>query len=370
MSMNREMICSWLGLTDKVWPPDPYALLGLSAEQCNGPAIEKQVHARMAKLRGYQLLHPEEATEGMTRVAQAYIVLFERHGSRTENKPPAPPVTASPPPAAATPPAPASQVYSDKAPPPPVAAAAAPARTLSDTAVAQKTRVDWQAAPPPVRGGPKSPLPAIPVGLPESTAAARSQAMDEMVAAAPTEEQVVRSLAEESEEASSGLVTLQMVIERADQTRQLLIAWRKAGRYLGNAKRRVTRAVDRADFSHQLEVLLEAAETYPAFVAHPGRPGYRAVALAHLEITPDVFNAMSEEPREQLARDWALAHKILLAHRRLLLAHFKSLRRRGLIGRAAHTLRISYHDHPVMWTGLAAAVGITACVLLGLTIVR
>ena len=79
--MNRDMICVWLGLADKHWPPDPYALLGLSAEQCDAPLIEKRVHEQMCRLRGYQLLHPEEATEGMTRVAQAYIALIERHGS-------------------------------------------------------------------------------------------------------------------------------------------------------------------------------------------------------------------------------------------------------------------------------------------------
>ncbi len=193
--------------------------------------------------------------------------------------------------------------------------------------------------------------------------------MDEMQAPAQTEEQVIRSLAEDSEEASSGLATLQSVLAHVDQTRQLLIAWRRAGRYLGNPRRKLTRAVDRADFSRCLDELLEAADSYPAFVAQPGRPGYRAVALAHLEIMPEVFNAMGTEPREQLARDWALAQKILLAHRRLLVGHFKSLRRRGMLGRAAHTLRTSFRNHPVMWTGLTATVAITACVLAALVLV-
>src|SRR4051794_40152957 len=86
-SMNREMICGWLGLADKRWPPDPYALLGLIPISCDVPAIERAVQMQMTKLRCYQLLHPEEATEGMTRIAQAYIVLVERHGSRAEAKP-------------------------------------------------------------------------------------------------------------------------------------------------------------------------------------------------------------------------------------------------------------------------------------------
>lgn len=333
--MNRELICGWLGLADKGWPPDPYALLGLAAEQCDAPSIEKRVHERMVQLRGYQLLHPEEATEGMTRVAQAYITLIERHGSRS-----------APPPAAAS---------------VPQAAVPLPAlqRGGDDTAVAQKTKLDWQAAPPPVRGGPKTPRAPIPVGIPEP-----ARPTLEGLPRAEKEEEIVRNLAEESPEALAGLVTLQAVIDRAERTRQLLIAWRRLGRYLGNPKRQVTRSIERADFARKLEALLEAAERHPEFVAHPGRPGYRAIALAHLEITPDVFNAMGEEPREQLARDWTLAHKILLAHRRFVLQRFKTLRRRSLLGRMAYTLRSSFDEHPVLWSGLGAAVGVAACVLV------
>jgi hypothetical protein len=337
--MNRELICGWLGLAEKSWPPDPYALLGLKAEQCDTPSIEKRVHERMVQLRGYQLLHPEEATEGMTRVAQAYIVLIERHGVRA----------APPPPAAAA---------------PEVRAAPVPAvqRSQDDTAVGEKTKLDWQAAPPPVRGGPKMPRAPIPVGIPEPAAPAKLAV--EEAPQATKDEEIVRSLAEESPEARAGLVTVGGVIERADLTRQLLIAWRRLGRYLSNPKRRVTRGIERTDFSRKLEELREAAERHPDFVAHPGRPGYRAIALAHLEISPDVFNAMSEEPREQLARDWALAQKILLAHRRFLLRQLKALRRRSLVGRALYALRSSLSDHPVLWSSLGAAVGVAACVLV------
>jgi hypothetical protein len=351
--MNRDMICCWLGLADKRWPPDPYALLGLNAEQCDAPSIEKRVHERMGKLRCYQLLHPEEATEGMTRVAQAYITLIERHGSRPEAK-------AAPAPA---PPAPATmrEPAAGSVPLPPVL------RSAGDTAVAQKTKLDWQAAPPPVRGGPKTPRAVIPVGIPEPQAAPQ-RALDDLPPA-ETAEQVITSLAEASEEARGGLVTLQAVIERADRTRQLLIAWRRLGRYLGNPKRRVTRGIERGDFARKLEALLEAAERHPEFVAHPGRPGYRAVALAHLQITPDVFNAMGDEPREQLARDWTLAHRILLAHRRFLLRQFKVLRRQGRFGRVVHALRSSFRDHPALWTGLAAAVGVAACVLVVMLVI-
>src|SRR5262245_51435634 len=75
--MNSKILCSWLGLPEMQWPPDHFALLGLKPGECDLRQIEKTVQDRMAKLRCYQLSHPEEATEGMNRVAQAFITLTE-----------------------------------------------------------------------------------------------------------------------------------------------------------------------------------------------------------------------------------------------------------------------------------------------------
>jgi hypothetical protein len=331
--MNREMIGTWLGLPEKRWPPDPYALLGLKPDECNAQRIEEKVQERMAKLRCYQLSHPAEATEGMNRVAQAFIFLVEQHCPRVEAKQPAP------------------------APPPPAPPQAA------EAPLTQEPVLDWQAAPPPIRNTRNTPLPVIPVGIPEPPVAAAAPPP----APVETDDDLVQTLAEESDEARSGLMTLRDVIDRADQTRQLLIAWRKAGRYFGNPKRQLTRNTEKNDFGRRLEALRDAAEAYPGFVAQPGRPGYRAVALAHLGIPPDVFNAMAEDQRDQLARDWAMGQKLLLAHRRFLLRQFKSLRRRNLFGRIEHALRISYRDYPVLWAlggATAAVVFLTALVVL------
>jgi hypothetical protein len=341
--MNRDMICTWLSLTDKRWPPDPYALLGLTPTECDAPKIELRVQERMKKLRCYQLSHPEEATEGMNRVAQAFINLIERH---------------------AAPVRPASQAAQAAA----SVAVSAPPRSEAAVQTVEPDTImpNWQAAPPPVRAAQKGPLPCIPVGPPEAPAPNYRATIEEPAAPVETEEQVILGLAEESDEARIGLVSLPLVLERAALTRQLLIAWRKAGRYLANPKRKLARGVEKQDFTNRLDTLLEIAERYPAFVAHPGRPGYRTVALAHLEIMPEVFNAMGEEPRTQLARDWSLAHKILLAHRLYLLRQFKSLRRRGRLGRIAHSLGSSFRDHPVLWGTFATAVGVTVLVLLGI----
>src|SRR6476620_11054727 len=75
--MNPEILCRWLGLPGTAWPPDPYTLLGLPAGERDPARIEQQVQERMARLRGYQISHPEEATEGMNRVAQAFLALME-----------------------------------------------------------------------------------------------------------------------------------------------------------------------------------------------------------------------------------------------------------------------------------------------------
>jgi hypothetical protein len=345
--MNRDIICNWLGLADKRWPPDPYALLGLTAAECNRTRIEERVHERMAKLRSYQLSHPDEATEGMNRVAQAFITLVERHGaSAAAPSAPAPPAP-TPSQAAAT-----EKVNGPLTPVP---------RALSDTAVAERTHLDWKAGPPPVRDSRHTPRAPIPISPPEPPAERPAEPEPRAV---ESEEQIIRSLAEDSEQAREAVLTLQAVMTRADLTRQLLIAWRKAGRYLANPRRKLTRPVEKTDFSRKMEALHEAAEPYPDFVAHLGRPGYRAVALAHLGIPPDVFNAMGDEPREQLARDWQLAHKILLAHRIFLLTHFKVLRRRGSVGRCVHTLRISYRSNPTLWRTFGIAVGIVAVLLI------
>src|SRR5262249_39855260 len=73
--MDAKILCRWLGIAD--WPPDHHALLGLKPGEEDSARVEQRVHERMAKLRCYQLSHPEEATEGMNRLAQAFICLTE-----------------------------------------------------------------------------------------------------------------------------------------------------------------------------------------------------------------------------------------------------------------------------------------------------
>src|SRR5438094_7222583 len=100
--MTHELICTWLGLPpEEGWPPDHYRLLGLPPGEGNPELIEQRVHQRLDSVRAYQMTHPEEATEAMNRLAQAFVCLTEpaarqiydaslRSKARTVEKPPDP----------------------------------------------------------------------------------------------------------------------------------------------------------------------------------------------------------------------------------------------------------------------------------------
>ena len=70
--MSRELICAWLKIPAEPWPPDPFVLLGLSPGETDRELIERHVHERMECVRRYQLAHPEEVTEVMNCLAQAF----------------------------------------------------------------------------------------------------------------------------------------------------------------------------------------------------------------------------------------------------------------------------------------------------------
>jgi hypothetical protein len=75
--MMHEQICQILGLSAEAWPPDHYTLLGLKRGESDRQLIEQRVHERMRQLRTYQLSYPDQATEAMNRLAQAYGCLTD-----------------------------------------------------------------------------------------------------------------------------------------------------------------------------------------------------------------------------------------------------------------------------------------------------
>ncbi len=308
--MNAELLRGWLGLTEANWPPDDRALLGVGPGERDLARIEQKVQERLATLRCHQLSHPEEATEGMNRLAQAFVHLMDGCSPRRET---------------------CENVDSVSA---------------EETTIDRKTRLDWQAAPPPVRhstpsssnNGKKS----IPKALPAPNAVANSQ--------------MIVHLAQRSPEARAGLGTLDAVIRRIDETRRVLIAWNSAGRWLREPKRKVAKPVDDQDLSRRLNAVSEALNSFPAIVGYPGKPGYRVAATARLQLNSLLVRGMDLEHRELLSLDWANGRNVLLEYRRFLLQHLKTLRKRGPMARGLHAIRSLVNDHPYVLTLILAGL--------------
>lgn len=330
--MNQELLCSWLSLPGSTWPPDPYALLGVAPGETDLQKIERHVHDRLAKLRCYQLAHPEEATEGMNRLAQAFICVSE-----AANK------------------AAAASAHA-------AAPKAAKPRIHDDTAILQKTTLDWRTAAPPVRGA------AAPAKMGDSASVLVAKPLVAPPAPPDAAEQAAALAAElaRSPEASAGLATLADVVMRVEQTRSLLTAWLAVGTQLHRPIRKPPTAVERALFAHQLATIRAVTDTYPAFVGQPGKPGYRVAALARLAMTYDMFKNMDPRQREDLLRDWDTARRVLLEHRKYLRRQFASLRHKGLLGRVLRFVRTTVTDHPYLSGAVATALlGLSAYAMWG-----
>ncbi len=316
--MNQEMLCGWLGLPKTAWPPEPRTLLGLRPEDQDPALIETRVQERMSKLRCYQLSYPEEATEGMNRLAEAFISLTEtRKKQDSAILPPA-----SPAPATAT--------------------------------------ADWREAPPPVQHEPEDAPQAIVEPASVEVAVAQPFAAPAKPIRRGMDPRLLRELAVESDEATSNLATLEAVIERVDRTRILLHAWDRLGKSLKSTSKKVTPKESEA-FATRLNKVAHAIEDYPAFLGHPGKPGYRVVVQARLGIPLATVRAMNEEQREDLLADWQAGRQILLEHRKYLLKLFKSMRRRTAAGLVLHAVRAMVNDYP-LWT-LAGAFVVVASIV-------
>src|SRR5260370_859772 len=97
--MIQEQICQILGLAAEDWPPDHYTLLGLKRGESDTQVIEERVHERMQRVRPLQLTYPDQVTEAMNRLAQAFSCLtdsgarkvYDESLRRVPGGPPTPP---------------------------------------------------------------------------------------------------------------------------------------------------------------------------------------------------------------------------------------------------------------------------------------
>jgi hypothetical protein len=346
--MSREQICSWLGLPPGEWPPNHYRLLGLEPGESDAGLIEQRVHQRLDAVRRYQMMHPEQATEAMNRLAQAFVCLTEPAAKRRYDvevlglAPPAPTAAAvavaEPPAAASNPPggwaAGYSETVTDERP---VQACPPTPYPFSDTKVIVAATDDTVLPPPPVRRAPQTnvelPVPELAVPDPAAPPVAPSDDLPTPPPAAPEPPSKVdpaEKLAR-SKPARRGLGTRRAFLLRAQKTRRLLYLWHQLGKYLSSPRRRLPRPTEAAPLVGLLKDLDAELEQFPPLLGEADQPGFHVVNLARQgDLDRPAFHLLDRGERESLSRHWLSGKTLLEAHRAFLLGELRLMRRRGV----------------------------------------
>jgi hypothetical protein len=168
--------------------------------------------------------------------------------------------------------------------------------------------------------------------------------------------------ASRSAAARRGLGTRRALYQRLAHTRRLTRAWERAGKYLGNPKRKLNRPAEATEFINQLKALREALEGFPPLLGEAGQPGYSVVVLARQPTPVPVFQTLLAGQRETLAQHWKGGRQFLQAHREYLRLEIQAVRRRGSLGRALRAARHAINDNagPVLLLLLALLAIIAA----------
>jgi hypothetical protein len=358
--MSHDLICAWLKLPTSSWPPDHYTLLGLEPGDSDAARIDQQAHERLELLRRYQLAHPDQVTEAMNRLAQAFdclsnpaakkaydAVLFPDRAAPVEAPPPLAPSPVvevpAPPPAEAVPPAPVPPAVSPLAPvttdpssPDPLAWLYGPwSQGVLDTPLTPETI----AAPPPSAAAAEPPLQLDPADPALQIAAL-------------------------SPPARRGLGTKRALYYRISRTRQLLRAWMVIGNYLGDAGRPLTSKAEAIELGRHLTAARQLLQDFPPILGQAGQPGYLVVVLSRQQMIVQTFRSLLPSQREALAKDWLKALELLAAHRRFLRDELWALRRRGWLWRGFRVVRALVLDHPGLWLLLLALLAVNLVVPL------
>jgi hypothetical protein len=366
--MTHEMICSWLGLGDGVWPPNHYQLLGLEPGEVDAVLVEQRVQQRLDSIRRYQMMYPEQATEAMNRLAQAFVCL-------TEPK--------------------AKKLYDDSL----LGSPARPQADLSpsslDTAVhpidmqktwTSKSTRPLSAVPPPVPAKPP-PLPAKPPPLPPTVSSntsapprvppmpplppAADPAPTVVIAAAPPQAQPVPAPpleridpileAARCPEARRGLGTRRAIYQRLLLTRKLLRLWDQVGKHVSSPQRKLKRQSSAQELDHDLLDIIALLKQFPPRLGQAGQPGFLVVALEKQQIF-QTFQTMDLPQRQSLSQDWQAGRKLLRAHVAFLGKENRALRRQTLGQRTGRIFSALLFDRPgavllgISLTALAVAL--------------
>jgi hypothetical protein len=343
--MNHDLICAWLGLPQEVWPPDHYRLLGLEPGEDDVTVIEQRVHQRLDCVRRYQLLHPEQATEAMNRLAQAFVCLTEPSAKRAYD----------------------AELLGDRAPQPAVSA------VVPEAAVATQDPLEWLYAPTVPGETPQIPLPPVrnppalrvPPPLPPRRRADATELLDETDESEPVTEaepeappepppppppppepvDPVIEAAQRAPQSRKGLSTKRALYRRVARTRRLLRLWHRIGKYLEDPDRQLSRA-EAGELYKLLGQVAEELEDFPPPLGEAGQPGYLIVALTQMEDARTRIQTLSASQRQPLARDWQAGLKFLSSHREFLREEVRAMRRRGLGTRIVRATRAMFNEQP------------------------
>jgi hypothetical protein len=298
--MDFELIRQWLDLPPDPWPPDHYVILGVNKARMTSEEVEEQVHRRMEIVRCYQLAHPDEATEAMNRLAQAYVCLTD----------------------------PINRADYDAVPAASRSLAAASAATGIKTLSATDRFVPTQGT-----SGPAAPPPAmvdIPVLVLESDSARTSvgqrgsreslAVIAEHSRPAPPEETpepakpALEFTRVDVDAAVTPLPPPRQVrrppssrrshYQRLARARKARHAWRALEQALVDPARRTSRPADVASLARALADLDHNSQWLPAGFGQASQPGHLVMALARQPMAVPTFQALLPGQREALARDW------------------------------------------------------------------
>ena len=344
--LSHELICTWLGLEPGEWPPDHYRLLGLKPGETNTRLIEQHVHQRLDALRRYQMRHPEQATEALNRLAQAFVCLTEPATKERYD----------------------ASLLGDAAPP--TSRANTPESLPSVSTVLMEAPTEHESGTPTVNGRLANgspvlppPLPELPPPLPELpppadaiTVSDPTPIPDEVVLPrslpppAPPAEKVDPILeAARSPRARCGLGTRRHVLRRIRRTRELYEAWIQAGKYLGSVKRRTTlKGPDLEELAGLFARIVRLRRRLPHILGEAGQPGCLVFCLARRDPVP-TFVALELSQRDALRRDWQAGRNLLRAHCEFLREQAVELRLMTRGQRFGRALGAFLTDQPGAW---------------------
>jgi hypothetical protein len=356
--MSREVICAWLKIPAEPWPPDHYTLLGLQPGESDSARIEHHVHERHESLLRYQLTHPEQVTEAMNRLAQAFVCLSDPEAKKAYD------ASLLPPPVA-----PVEVVQTTIAP----ESNAAPEPMLPVIATPDPLAWlfgPWSQAATDMTSEPDTPARAASSEPDASTKAASlagaadSENGPSTLAPAPTEStrpepaDPVLALAVHSPSARRGLGTKRALYQRISRTRQLLRAWMQLGKYLGDPARPLGNRDEALELGRQLTVVRQLLQDFPPLLGQAGQAGYVVVVLGRQQMIVQTFVTLLPGQREKLAKDWLDGLELLAAHRRFLRDELWAMRRKGRLGRVLRIGRALLTDQPGLWFFVLALVAI------------